>query len=357
MAQLNRQITWAANEGSKSLLALIDEHCHYFNAINVATALHRLSKLHPESQELMAEKTLNRLVLKTTEVLETCDARAISTIAHAAAALNLRDLELATAVVAAALREFEQLDRQGVANLCWALVKLPKVLGRKKLAKRIALKSLDLLKDYTEQELCNVLWALGKLQIRDNKLMSRAAEVSKGRLERFSPQGLSTLAASFARCGVFVESLLEEVREAAEKQLYELNGRDAAQLASGTKLIYQLFHFILVPITFLLCSSIFTYIFSILFCSFLSFPFLSFPFLSFPFLSFPSEVWSHAKFKLCREAFLEKMCGRAEQLDLTEGPLGHRFRAKNEAKRSWCRSCGPSARSAGPLGKHEGCSF
>lgn len=232
MAQLNRQITWAANEGSTSLLALIDEHCQHFNAINVATALHRLSKLHPESQELLAEKSLNLLVLKAAEVLETCDARAISTIAHAAAALNLRDLELAKAIVAAGLRDFEQLDRQGTANLCWALVKLPRVKGRKKLAKRIALKSQQLVKDYTQQELCNVLWALGKLQIRDNKLMSRAAEVSKGHLERFSPQGLATLAASFARCGVFVESLLEEIREAAESRLYELNGRDAAQLAS-----------------------------------------------------------------------------------------------------------------------------
>ena len=63
--------------------------------------------------------------------------------------------------------------------------------------------------------------------------MSLASEASRGRLDDFTPQGLSTLAASYARMGVFNEPLLEEIRSKAEGQLAKLNSRDAAQLVGA----------------------------------------------------------------------------------------------------------------------------
>ena len=41
------------------------------------------------------------------------------------------------------------------------------------------------------------------------------------------------LAASYARVGIFNESLLEEIRSKAEAQLLKLNSRDAAQLVGA----------------------------------------------------------------------------------------------------------------------------
>ena len=35
-----------------------------------------------------------------------------------------------------------------------------------------------------------------------------------------------------------------------------------------------------------------------------------------------AQVWSHAKFKLNRESFLQKLCQRAAKLPLTEGRGG-----------------------------------
>ncbi len=239
MAWLNSEITWAANEGSDSLLYLIGQKSSRFNAINVATALHRLSRLHgSDSKKVLAENdAFQSLVEKTSSILQLpatqCDAKAVSTIAHAAAGLGLRDVSVAAGIISASLERLQDFDRQGVANLAWALAKMPKVKGRLKLAKRIARKSQELLWEFSPQELCNVLWALGKLGVRDNKLMSLASETARGRLDDFTPQGLSTLAASYARMGVFNEPLLEEIRSKAEGQLAKLNSRDAAQLVGA----------------------------------------------------------------------------------------------------------------------------
>ena len=179
----------------------------------------------------LVEKTKTSSVLRLSAMQ--CDAKAVSTIAHAAAGLGIRDVSVAAGVVAAASERLQDFDRQGVANLAWALAKMPKVKGRLKLAKELASRSHGLLSDFSPQELCNVLWALGKLGVRDNKLMSLASDIARGKLDAFTPQGLSMLAASYARVGIFNESLLEEIRSKAEAQLVKLNSRDAAQLVGA----------------------------------------------------------------------------------------------------------------------------
>ncbi|CAE6943503.1 rsmC [Symbiodinium sp. CCMP2592] len=268
MAKLNREITLAANIGSETLQEVISTHAQKFNAINVATALHRLSRLHPSNNlargPLAQSTSLQVLLLRTLEVLRQttteCDSKAVSTIAYSVAGLGVRDVDVAKSVVEASFNRLPGLDRQGVANLTWALSKMPKVEKRASLARKLALLAHDLVWDFLPQELCNVLWALSKLGVRDNKLMSLASDAVRGNLERFTPQGLSTLAAAFARMGVFVEALLDEIGEQAQARVMEFNVRDAAQL-----------------------------------------------------------VWSHAKFKLCRETLLQLLCNRAASLVEGEG--------------------------------------
>ena len=55
MAWLNSEITWAANEGSEALLEIIGQKAERFNAINVATALHRLARCHGDGNKELAE--------------------------------------------------------------------------------------------------------------------------------------------------------------------------------------------------------------------------------------------------------------------------------------------------------------
>jgi len=55
MAWLNSEITWAANEGSEALLEIIGQKAERFNAINVATALHRLARCHRDGNKELAE--------------------------------------------------------------------------------------------------------------------------------------------------------------------------------------------------------------------------------------------------------------------------------------------------------------
>ena len=159
MAWLNSEITWAANEGSDSLLNVIREKVDRFNAINVATALHRLARLG-DSKALAENEAFQSLVQKTSSVLglslTQCDAKAVSTIAHAVASLGLRDVSVASGVVVASLARVHDFDRQGIANVAWALAKMPKVKGRLKLAKKLAMRSQQFLMEFSPQELCNV---------------------------------------------------------------------------------------------------------------------------------------------------------------------------------------------------------
>ena len=186
----------------------------------------------------MQSASLQVLLSRTVEVLrqttKECDSKAVSTIAYSVAGLGVRDVDVAKSVVEASFKRLPGLDRQGVANLTWALSKLPKVEKRANLARKLALLAHDLVWNFLPQELCNVLWALSKLGVRDNKLMSLASEAVRGNLERFTPQGLSTLAAAFARMGVFVEALLDEIGEQAQARVMEFNVRDAAQLVQGS---------------------------------------------------------------------------------------------------------------------------
>ena len=55
MAWLNSEITWAANEGSEALLEIIGQKAERFNAINVATALHRLARCYGDGNKELAE--------------------------------------------------------------------------------------------------------------------------------------------------------------------------------------------------------------------------------------------------------------------------------------------------------------
>ena len=186
----------------------------------------------------MQSASLQVLLLRTVEVLRQttteCDSKAVSTIAYSLAGLGIRDADVAKSVVEASFNRLSGFDRQGVANLTWALSKLPKVEKRASLARKLALLARDLVWHFLPQELCNVLWALCKLGVRDNKLMSLASEAVRGNLERFTPQGLSTLAAAFARVGVFVEALLDEIGQQAQARVMEFNVRDAAQLVQGS---------------------------------------------------------------------------------------------------------------------------
>ncbi|CAE8649437.1 unnamed protein product, partial [Polarella glacialis] len=143
---LNTEITVAANTGSEALLAVVASRTSEFNVINAATALHRFGRIHGrdnfEKGPLAEDKAFGALLRRAVELLNSArssDARAVATIAHSLGSLGIRDSDTAKAVVAAAGKHLEHFDRQGLANLAWALARLPKVKGTGPLARKVAL--------------------------------------------------------------------------------------------------------------------------------------------------------------------------------------------------------------------------
>ncbi|CAK0886077.1 unnamed protein product [Prorocentrum cordatum] len=273
MAWLNSEVTRAAGWGAEALLELVERRAPDFNVINAATALSRLARLfegadNGRREELFELPAFRALLRRTVELVEPPpvsahhEARSVATAAHALAKLGCRDRGAADALVAAAHARVVGLDRQGVANLAWALVRLPLVAGpegSRALAARLARCARGpSAADFLPQEVSSLLWALARFGVQDSKLMSAMSDRVLSGSADFTPQGLATVAAAYARLGVFMEPLLDEIGRAAWWQLDKLNGRDVAQI-----------------------------------------------------------IWSFAKFKKMEEPMFEALCAHAAELDLS----------------------------------------
>lgn len=220
------------------MLALVGQRASEFNGINVATALHRLSKHQNVSTKRFQDgDAFKSLIARMVELLPLphsgftgVDARGTSTIAHALAALGVRELPVVEALVAAIKRNLSGFDRQGLATVAWALAKMPKVEGMLQLVRDIAVVALDFVESFLPQELSFFAWSLSVHGVKNNRLMTKIAELVRQQIASFTPQGLATVAAAFSKLGIFNEPLLVEIGAAARGCVDTLNGRDTVQL-------------------------------------------------------------------------------------------------------------------------------
>eukprot|EP00927_Polykrikos_kofoidii_P021182 TRINITY_DN20133_c0_g1_i1.p1 TRINITY_DN20133_c0_g1~~TRINITY_DN20133_c0_g1_i1.p1 ORF type:complete len:1061 (+),score=170.97 TRINITY_DN20133_c0_g1_i1:170-3352(+) len=291
---INRQVTRAADTGDISDLLRVVEQClPDMNGINLATSLHRVSKLatvagqgdsvdhikrHPVMRELFAKVvshvSCHSLLGGDSQVPEReMPAQCMSIVAWSCATLRIRNDQLMEAIGAISAPRLHELKPFELSNLLWAYAKMSscpsglfkavvaRLLGRHKgefkvqclstaawafatLQKRssqlftsIALELVSRACEMKSQEISNTLWAFAKVNAGGKRFPHgalfealSAAALRGSFIWQFKVQELSNTVWAFATIGMHDPRLFAVVAEVAVARRRELATQHVANI-------------------------------------------------------------------------------------------------------------------------------
>ena len=148
---------------------------------------------------------MRRLLRRTVELVDSCEARNLSNIAHGLAKCRLVGLdddtcELFTAVAVAAVRGgLGGFNPQELANTAWAIATATHAAPA--LLNAIAVAAVPRLREFNARNLANTMWALATAGHAAPALFDAIAAAAVPRLREFNPQDLANTAWAFASAG------------------------------------------------------------------------------------------------------------------------------------------------------------
>jgi hypothetical protein len=203
-------------QGTAALHQIISTNHSHFNAVNVATAMHRLAVRFTDVAPSVATELLVKAAIA---MLPVCKPRELSTIAHTTAKLGtgvgsfLGSPLFCSMLMTALTDRAAELDPQGIANSIHALATITKQHNEEEdgssgggVPSGLAAAAVALAKASTAaaasqrpQELANTCWAVATLRVETAVVMNALATAvlqfitpgAGGRIGRFTPQGLS----------------------------------------------------------------------------------------------------------------------------------------------------------------------
>ena len=209
---LTGQISQAGS--TQELLRLATTHRASLNHIHVANLWNKLGKQRDASKPSHREE-MQQLLRRTVELVDSCEARNLSNVAHGLAKCMLVGLddnicELFTAVAEAAVRcGLGSFNPQDLANTAWAFATAghhaPALLDA------ITAAAAPRLRDFNSQGLANMAWAFAKAGHHAPALLDAIATAAAPRLREFNPQNLANMAWAFATAGHHAPALLDAI--------------------------------------------------------------------------------------------------------------------------------------------------
>ena len=256
------------------LLHLSSTHSASLNHIHAANLWNKLGKQGDAAGPRHREE-MRRLLRRTVELTDSCEARNLSNIAHGLAKCTLLGLDdeagalfaaVAEAAVRGGLRDFKP---QGLANTAWAFAtaghaaptlldavateavrrglrdfkpqNLANIAWAFATAGRAAPTLLDAivmeavrrgLREFKPQELANTAWAFATAGHAAPTLLDAiATEAVRGGLRDFTPQALANIAWAFATAGRAAPMLLDAIATAAVPRLRDFTPQALANIA------------------------------------------------------------------------------------------------------------------------------
>eukprot|EP00964_Phaeocystis_antarctica_P012386 scaffold6828_cov66-Phaeocystis_antarctica.AAC.1 len=273
--ELGRMLSGRISKATSTheLLRLSAVHSTSLNHIHVANLWNKLGKQRDAPGQSHKEE-VRQLLRRTIELLESCEARNLSNIAHGLAKCRLVGLDieagaLFTAVAEAAVRSglccfkpqelantawafatagqrapalldaiateavrssLREFDPQNLANTAWALAKADHAAPV--LLDAIAAAAVLRLRDFNAQELANTAWAFGTAGHKATALLDAiATEAVRSGLRDFNPQNLANTAWAFAKAGRAAPALLDAIATEAVPRLRDFNPQELANTA------------------------------------------------------------------------------------------------------------------------------
>jgi hypothetical protein len=194
-----------------------------FNEVNIATAIHRLTKSQTKfeitSLQEDEKSLLDELKNAARESVAKFKPQEIANILWAFATLGIEDEKLFSIFAnVIGKRKLSFFKPQEIANILWAFATLG--IKDKKLfddfANEIKKRNLS---SFNPQDFANILWAFATLGIKDKKLFDDFAnEIKKRNLSSFKPQEFSNILWAFATLGIKDKKLFDGFANDIEKK-------------------------------------------------------------------------------------------------------------------------------------------
>lgn len=187
-AEINKQIT--ATTSCATILQIAVDQGKFFDAVNVATSLHRLAKNKPpQTQPVLEHAGFRHILMMTDSNLSSFQPQQLANILWAFGTLEFRPgADLLERMASAAQTRSGGFNPQNLSNTLWAFAKLEHNPG-KALLDEFARRIQGALTQFTPQNVSNMLWAFARLGHFPGKaLLDDAAEYSTSGLAKFSPQ-------------------------------------------------------------------------------------------------------------------------------------------------------------------------
>jgi len=284
---INRQVTQNSNNMQR-LLQTIHYHISEMNAINLVTALHRLTKLAVSGtteytvDRLLKEPCFKQLFGIVAQQIESSatvapkgqpqtppfEVQCMSMVCWSCATLRLAEERLFCIIAGIAGPQLSELKPFELSNLCWAYAKLSfglpqlfSAVAKRMMDRRInefSLQGLSMVvwsfatakqkhatlfrnlaveihskaADAKPQEIANTLWAYAKNRSVEAPLFHGLADVALGQdlLWTFKPQELSNTVWSFATVGLHHVPLCTAMVDVVISKRWELSPQNAANI-------------------------------------------------------------------------------------------------------------------------------
>ncbi|KAL0048903.1 hypothetical protein WJX82_001964 [Trebouxia sp. C0006] len=200
-AEINKRITSARE--SWQILDIVNTFGAEFDAVNVATALHRIAKQRPEDvARLVSSDGFKQLVMMVDIQADQCKPQQIANIMWAFGTLSFKPQQHLLDVLATqALSKLTGFNPQNLANFIWAYARMELQPPADVLQDFLAECELKL-GQFAPQNISNMLWACATLGVSPGrKFLAAVTSVSLLQLHLFTPQAIKDTLWAMATIG------------------------------------------------------------------------------------------------------------------------------------------------------------
>ena len=171
--QLNNALTRL--DSSERIAEFVAENVRSFDAVNVATACHRLAKMQSQTRQRRVEtqprsqpcgpgrdagQAISALLARASEIVNSFKPQNVANLMWALATLGVEPgAELVTVMSRRAVASAGEFKPQNVSNLMWALATLGVEPGAD-LAMAMSRQAVAIAGEFTPQDVSNLLWTL-----------------------------------------------------------------------------------------------------------------------------------------------------------------------------------------------------
>jgi hypothetical protein len=209
--------------------SFFSHHVAHFNAVNVATAVHRLAKIYRIDglkkicgQTFLLKKVLRVLETQAVKIAPTFKPRELANLMWAMAVLNhTPTLELQNLISKQALCTIRSFKPQDISNLAWAMATLG-IRPSPQLFIALSEKAIEILSQFKPQEISNLLWSMATLHFcPSNKIVNDISTHTLLIIPQFKSQELSNFLWSMTTLNLVPSKLLVETMCRHAESIYD----------------------------------------------------------------------------------------------------------------------------------------